>query len=569
MFHISMKAKMDALEAQKAGLEAKLAALPAVRPVILYPGIADVYAAKVSDLAAALNDAESRPEAVEILRGLIEKIVLRPDADAANGHVVELFGEASTNAAFKRRVAAALAGQSGPEAIAKLIDRRLAGLERARAFVDWEKARAFRDDLAALLASIRNELAPADPDLGTDRLLRFVATHKSVFERIDDSSGKLQDVYEDGIVALGPIVARLSPEAARPLPDWIMDRLGELEHGYLPRVADQVIPHLASDVLSAWEEDLARRSADRHVEEAPQRATGRWFYSMTDQWRQIRQSIARARGDLDHLIALEGEKSERGQDTLGLAETLRDAGRLEEALDWVRKGGPRAHSTLLDFLDDADDSDSPAVRQALLEADILKRLDRREEARGILWDRFRDTLAPPILRAHLRALPDFEDVAAEEKAMAVALDHSVPLVALRFFLDWKRPDLAARVVIAHRGAWSGSDWHILPAIAETLEAEQPLAATLLYRVLLEDILTRARSKAYPHGAKYLQILDRLGPASDADPARPQEMDVHATYRAALKANHGRKSGFWGLVEGRVTREPEVTLIGRRPLWRES
>jgi len=30
---------------------------------------------------------------VEILRGLIEKIVLSPDADAANGHVIELYGE--------------------------------------------------------------------------------------------------------------------------------------------------------------------------------------------------------------------------------------------------------------------------------------------------------------------------------------------------------------------------------------------------------------------------------------------------------------------------------------------
>ncbi|MBL3609918.1 recombinase family protein, partial [Rhodovulum sulfidophilum] len=61
--------------------------------MVLHPGLADVYAAKISDLAAALNDPESRPEAVEILRGLIEKIVLSPDADAANGHVIELYGE--------------------------------------------------------------------------------------------------------------------------------------------------------------------------------------------------------------------------------------------------------------------------------------------------------------------------------------------------------------------------------------------------------------------------------------------------------------------------------------------
>ena len=58
--------------------------------------------------------------------------------------------EASGNTAFKRRVMTALAGQSGAEAVAKLIDRRLAGM--ARAFVDWDKERAFRDDLAALVA---------------------------------------------------------------------------------------------------------------------------------------------------------------------------------------------------------------------------------------------------------------------------------------------------------------------------------------------------------------------------------------------------------------------------------
>ena len=93
MFHPSMKAKMDALEAQKAGLEAKLAALPAPSPVILHPGIADVYAAKVSKLTEALNDPESLPEAVAILRGLIERIVMIPQPGQPGGHLIELHGE--------------------------------------------------------------------------------------------------------------------------------------------------------------------------------------------------------------------------------------------------------------------------------------------------------------------------------------------------------------------------------------------------------------------------------------------------------------------------------------------
>ena len=44
-------------------------------------------------MADALNDEGSKAEAADILRGLIEKIILRPDPDAANGHAIELFGE--------------------------------------------------------------------------------------------------------------------------------------------------------------------------------------------------------------------------------------------------------------------------------------------------------------------------------------------------------------------------------------------------------------------------------------------------------------------------------------------
>ena len=67
--------------------------------------------------------------------------------------------EAKHNAAFRKLVAAALASTKGPAAVAALIDKRLAGLDRAKGFVDWEKAKAFAADLAATLSTIRDELA--------------------------------------------------------------------------------------------------------------------------------------------------------------------------------------------------------------------------------------------------------------------------------------------------------------------------------------------------------------------------------------------------------------------------
>jgi len=81
------------LKADKARLAAQLADMPEPEPVTLHPGLADISARIIADLAAALNADDTREEAADILRGLIEKIVLTPDATAPNGHTIALFGE--------------------------------------------------------------------------------------------------------------------------------------------------------------------------------------------------------------------------------------------------------------------------------------------------------------------------------------------------------------------------------------------------------------------------------------------------------------------------------------------
>ena len=48
-------------------------------PPLLHPQMADIYRTKVTQLARALQEPESRPEATEALRGLVDAIVLTPD----------------------------------------------------------------------------------------------------------------------------------------------------------------------------------------------------------------------------------------------------------------------------------------------------------------------------------------------------------------------------------------------------------------------------------------------------------------------------------------------------------
>ena len=443
-----------------------------------------------------------------------------------------VFDEAERNAGFRRQVKAALAGKSGPEAIAKLIDRRLSGLARAKSFVEWDKARAFGDDLCSLIDTITSELGPAAPALAIDRLLRFIATHEQVFERVDDSSGRVQDVYYQAIAATGDLSQNLTAADADLLPEKIMTALGESTHGYLADVTDAVAPHLPQDSLDRWDGDLKLAIDERHAEEAARQTDG-WFYSMTSQWAKMRQILALARGDLDLLIALEVKKKAHMQDTLGIAAQLLEVSRNAEALDWVRKPGRRPFG-------ESDGELSP--ERVRLEARILDAMGDKTAAQALRWRCFEAKLSADILREYLRQLPDFEDIEAEDRAHALAMDKAEPEVALQFFLDWPRLDLAAKLIVMHPDRWDGGNWHILPKVAGLLEHDHPLAATILYRALLDDILDRARSKAYGHGAKYLGKLVLL--AREPDLNHLSTIIDHATYLAKLKKAHSRKSGFW-------------------------
>ena len=84
-----IKDRLAQQEARKAELSAALAD-PAEPMPALHPGIADAYARKVDNLAAALNNPAIRQEASEAIRTLIQEVRLIPGGGTLQ---IELFGE--------------------------------------------------------------------------------------------------------------------------------------------------------------------------------------------------------------------------------------------------------------------------------------------------------------------------------------------------------------------------------------------------------------------------------------------------------------------------------------------
>lgn len=74
-----VKDELTANAARREDLKAKLAAADAPPP-LLHPEMAELYRQKVTTLAQALQEPETRVEATEALRGLIDAIILTPSA---------------------------------------------------------------------------------------------------------------------------------------------------------------------------------------------------------------------------------------------------------------------------------------------------------------------------------------------------------------------------------------------------------------------------------------------------------------------------------------------------------
>ena len=77
----AVKAELIALEGRKTELQSRLARA-SEPPPLLHPNMADLYRRKVTELAEALGDEESRAGATESLRGLIDAITLTPHGNS-------------------------------------------------------------------------------------------------------------------------------------------------------------------------------------------------------------------------------------------------------------------------------------------------------------------------------------------------------------------------------------------------------------------------------------------------------------------------------------------------------
>ncbi|MBC7738164.1 MAG: hypothetical protein H7245_13330 [Candidatus Saccharibacteria bacterium] len=453
--------------------------------------------------------------------------------------------EISTGSAVaKRRLRLELAGAHSPQEAAREVSKRLASIARSRSTVTWSTRKALTSDLESQLRAITEQIAPADPAEALALTWRFLQVATPLMARCDDGTGAVMDVFHVACAALGAVAL-----AAQPQPDVLaraaFDALHDNAHGQYDGLIAILYPALGAEGLAQLKR-LIETMAATAVPVPPRNewqiagyglAGKVYAHQIQERTRQtfVRSAlreIADVGGDVDGYIAqFDPDSRKTPRIAAEIAARLVAAGRADEAL------------AILDRTEFRDRGSAPEAWQNV-RLDALEALGRIDEAQAARLDYFRQGLSAVHLRAHLKRLPDFDDVEAEDAALTHVAAHPAASVALQFLIQWPALDRAAQLIQQRLRDLDGDQYGILTPAAEALSQRYPLAATLTLRAMIDLTLNAAKSSRYQHAARHLATCATLAPLiADYGPFEP-----HGSYIARLKRLHARKAAFWNHVE---------------------
>ncbi len=413
-------------------------------------------------------------------------------ADSLAALLLEL---SDSQPALKRRLRMELAARVGAAPLAEEIDKRLAMVGGSKAKVSWRKRPELILDLHVLRRMIAGRLADLDAGLAMRRMWTFLDLADGLSLRVKDPKGELAAVFE----AAAEDMAGLAPRAPADLA--LAGEVADMLFRGSASWAERLGPALAAfgqAFGAAVQAELKARIAARPAFRPSAR---------------VMRAVADAAGDVDAFLETVPSTLRHDPGTAAaVGRRLLGAGRIEEALATLQAADPRNRARALDGRPD------PAAEpwyEAWIEA--LERSGETSAAHEERWAAFERTLSPDHLRAFLKALPDFDDVEASDRAFAVAARRGEFAEGLAFLMRWPALPEAAAMVLARRDEVGGEAGD-LAEWSSRLDARYPRAALILLRAAISALWGRpaTRGDAAPLADEAEALARRVGDLEGLD-----------------------------------------------------
>jgi len=396
------------------------------------------------------------------------------------------------------------------------IKSHLSTLKHSKRFVRWGESAGLARELRVLLQQIEEQVE--DAQAGCKLVADFYATDRSVFDRCDDSSGHVGDVYRYDACELFVGYAKCCNDKS-----WLARLVlkTSLKDDY--GVRDALVNNAADFLPEAhmrWLIDQYQQLAEKETDELARR---HWFYQV--------ESLARQLGDAPLF-----EKSRRaawGDDPgtaacVDIARVYLECGEEQTALDWLGKIP-------------VDEFFQQQERDELLLAIYGRKGDKDKQAEVARRSFRRQRSRPGFKRWVEIAGEDQHTNLLDQEAQIILNSPLLSLTDAAFLVAMEQWDAAGNYLQDRAEQLDGDHYEFLLPLAETFASlARPLTASLLYRALLDSILRRAQTRTYGHGARYLRKLDLLA-KNITDWCN---FEPHSDYVEQMRKQHGRKTSFW-------------------------
>ena len=447
--------------------------------------------------------------------------------------LADLLMEVSAGSAdIKRRLRLELSHNLGASELAHEVRKRLAALRKSKTYVSWRKRKSLVTDLKTQVSMIVDKIAADDPVTAFELLWQFMELAPFIYARADDRRGDIGAIFDVAIQNFKNLGPRAIPDAAT-LADSIWTMLCDDEHGVWDDIIGLLAPTLGDDGLArlkAHVQDfaatpMARGNADHDAIQFLRDLRGERDYRGELKARFVKrclQEIAEVTGDTAAYIAQFSPEDQRHKAIAAeIAMLMLDDNAPDKSLAALYLARDSAGHRGLNAWDDA------------MIATLIA-LDRQDDAQTHRWACFEDRLSLPHLRDYLKALPDFEDVEAEDRARQYALRYPDILPALHFCLEW--PDLltGSQMVISRADEIDGDDYEFINYAVDMLRDKYPLAAVLLVRSMINFTVSQERTSRAGYLPGQLQDCETL----DAHIADYAPFAPHADYVDHLRHKYG-------------------------------
>ncbi|MDP3935579.1 MAG: hypothetical protein Q8Q56_01095 [Alphaproteobacteria bacterium] len=402
-----------------------------------------------------------------------------------------------------------------PKKIVLLIKKEIASLKRSKRYIDYYESSALADHLNQLRLRIIEDVLAKSPKHAWELMLEFLDLHEKTFDRVDDSNGSVGDVFRDACENLGNI-SNQTNYPINEIVQIVFERFMKNDYG----IYDDIILHFKNTLGVDGLQQLYTQLHSAHT---------------TTNSRKISsglKSIADCRNNVDEYIrACSLNGAPIAYDHLDIAKRLMDHWRAEEVLQWLeRMDIPSNHGW-----------ESQRLKLKIQALELNGEYALAQEER-IAW--FDKSLSPELYGEILKHSKESIKESFKVDAVLKALKFNEPHAALNFLIKAQEFEAAGKLIRQRLKEFHGREYSVLRGAAEILESSDPLAATLLYRRMMEAILEEAKYKYYNYAAKDYVRCGLL----NTNIVEWEAFQSHNEYSSDLKEKHKRTSGFWEIYQ---------------------